>query len=174
VDLRAPRALIACALWAAALAAGAGLRALHAAEPDVEIRVEGKGNSVSAALEGPLTALDVRSQSGLGRAHVEVHGDPSRPLSLRLHLRALEEFALAYADVRVVAAVSGSEDHAVIQRLQRGGGATLTETPIEPTSPFWLEVTSVPEAGYIAVRPPADFRERRARSFSIAWVDAFR
>jgi hypothetical protein len=166
------RHLVRCLAASAWLACAGPLYAPAVRASDLQIRAEGEGNRVSAALVDGTTRISIRSPSGLGRARIERPGGIiSGAVELVLQLQGLEELRISYADVpRVASLPSGDPGAAPRQSARVGEGA---ERSIGPQSPYWLGVRSG-SLGVIVIELPRDFNEREVHSFSLAWVDFFR
>lgn len=123
--------------------------------------------------------LDVESPRGIGSADIEL-SEKFRPkhLTMRLHLRGLEEFRFNYANRTAITSLAGTGRHEVRGRELRDG----VERTLSARDGLWMPVrfstaqsVEVPlRDGWIEVDAPADFLKSGARRFTIEWVDFFR
>jgi hypothetical protein len=137
------------------------------------------GDHVTAVSRGGATVFEVTSETGLGSAEVQqVAGAAAEALTIRLHLRGLEQFDFSYGAVTVLVSVSSNGDNAVSEavRLDSSG-----ETTIGPDSPFWMPVDVIPAAGsgdeatgVCSVDAPRDFVQGTQQAFSMRWIDFYR
>lgn len=150
-------------------------------QPALRATAEGDGNSVEVAVTGQAATVDVWSNRGIGGAKLTLlQGPTPDPLTLRLHLRAMEELRLGDAAGTTVVAVSSGPGHEVRQwRIAPDG----TEGPLEPGDPRYLAVTIVAANGqpaiplidgHFAVTLPADTLAEGEGALTIQWVDFFR
>lgn len=120
------------------------------------------------------TLVEVRSPSGIGRSRVTFAETlPPGPLEFRLHLAALENFELTYANTRVTLSVpQGGVDPLVTLRA-----SDQPEIPVAPGSPYWLEV-ELPALGHeapvVRVAAPPDLSDRQPRVIEFSWIDFYR
>jgi len=122
--------------------------------------------------------VDVSSQSGIGSAEMTQTGGPApASVTMRLHLKGLEQFTFPYAAAAVTAPVS-SHDGSVSESVSIQSGAAQA---IDPSSPYWMTVTinatdpSIPlKDGYFEVWAPKDFLTSASREFTLHWVDFYR
>lgn len=156
------------------------------AAPDIQppiftVTAEGEGDEVTVSVEGETAIIDVHSQSGIGQATVElVSGAPPQKIILRLHLKGLERFRLAYDQTVITAQVSSTDSGAIIQTVVSPNG---DETLIASDSPFWLDSRIVSDQtpptipldqGYFEIALPQDFLAAGYRAFAIRWIDFYR
>ncbi len=145
------------------------------------LAADGDGGELTVSAQGETTLIDLRSQSGIGSATVElVSGEPPQNIVLRLHLQGLEQFRLLYDGTVVTASVSGNDIGNLVESatLSEGG-----ERPITPGSPLWLDIQIVSSQAapqtpldqrHFEIRLPKDLLHDGRRSFSIRWIDFFR
>jgi hypothetical protein len=134
--------------------------------------------AVTCQVNGGDVMVDVRSKSGIGSAQLaQTGGAAPTSLTMRLHLKGLEQFTFQYPASTVTAAVS-SYDGSVSESVTIQGGAAQ---PIGPDSPYWMPVkigaadTSIPlQDGHFEVQAPKDFIEAASREFTLRWVDFYR
>ncbi|MFO0816461.1 MAG: hypothetical protein U1A77_00885 [Pirellulales bacterium] len=125
------------------------------------------------------TTIEVRSESGIGRATLELTG-PAWPesLTLRLHLQGLESLSLASDSIQLEWSVpSSGEPHSRVTRRLPSGA----EQTIDSTDPYFAAVRLVGEErqiplkqGYFELRIPRKLLEGSARSLRIQWIDFYR
>jgi hypothetical protein len=123
--------------------------------------------------------LDIESPRGIGSATVEL-SEKFRPkhLTMRLHLRGLEEFRFSCENRTAIISVASTGRHEVRGRALQDG----VERSVSPRDRLWMpvrfstgETAEIPlRDGWIEVDAPADFLKSGARRFTIEWVDFFR
>ena len=125
---------------------------------------------------GDLVA-EIHCPSGIGSAQFVRTGGAPEALVLRLHLRGLEGLTFEYPGATVKVFVS-SQDGAVGESVSVAGGA---ETPLEPGSPYWMDVKieaadkSIPlHDGAFIVLAPTAFLTAERQDFTVRWVDFYR
>ena len=134
--------------------------------------------AVTYQVNGGDVMVDVRSQSGIGSAQLAQTGGPApTSVTMRLHLKGLEQFTFQYPAATVTASVS-SHDGSVSESVSLEGGAAQ---PIGADSPYWMPVKisatdpSIPlKDGYFEVQAPKDFITSASREFTLHWVDFYR
>lgn len=177
-DYYLPGLLLVCLLTAGC----ATLPAAPAIQPPVfTVTAAGEGDEVTVSLEGETAIIDVHSQSGIGQATVElVSGEMPQKIILRLHLKGLERFRLAYDQTVITAQVSSTGGGAMVQTVVSPNGE---ETPIASDSPFWLDSRIVSDQtpptipldqGYFELSLPQDFLTAGHRAFTMRWIDFYR
>ena len=149
--------------------------------PHFAIAADSDGSELTVSAQGETTLIDVRSQSGMGSATVElVSGEPPQNIVLRLHLQGLEQFRLLYDGTVVTASVAGNDIGSILESatLSEGG-----ERPLTPDSPLWLDIRIVSGQAapqiplgqrHFEIRLPKDLLHDGRRSFSIRWIDFYR
>jgi len=134
--------------------------------------------TVTYQVNGRDVVVDVYSQSGIGSAEMTQTGGPApASVTMRLHLKGLEQFTFRYPAAAVTASVS-SHDGSVSESVSIQSGAAQA---IDPSSPYWMTVTinatdpSIPlKDGYFEVWAPKDFLTSASREFTLHWVDFYR
>jgi hypothetical protein len=136
---------------------------------------------VTVSADAQQAIVDVSSPSGIGGATVAITSavQPQK-ITLRLHLRGLEELRFTYGDTTISASISSAGDTSIHQTY-RGAGP---ERAIAEGSPYWMQTRLVPaggapatiplQDGYIEVEAPQDFLASGQTTFAIQWVDFFR
>jgi len=149
--------------------------------PVFSVSTAGEGNAVTVNASEETAIVEVRSQSGIGAASIElVSGTLPANFVVRLHLQGLEEFRLTYEGMAIAASVSSSGYPDIFQSVR---SPEAGERPIAPDSPFWMNIGIVSEAatpripldqGYFEITLPEAFRREGRRSFTIHWIDFYR
>lgn len=123
--------------------------------------------------------FDIESASGLGNATIEFAKEfRAKRVSLRLHLRGLEELRFSYEGREILVSLSSTGQPELREAVRIGG----VEQSLTADDPRWMAVRVVGAATpdlagadkYFEVDAPADFFKSRARRFSVEWVDYFR
>lgn len=151
----------------------------------VDISVSGRGNTVTARNETAsgqaLLIIDVRSESGIGRATLI----PSRSLQsatfgageLRLHLAGLESLHIEAGDQMYRLSVSTLDD-TVRQEASSSAGGDAVMQPLLPDDPRLLSVTRRnPQDNdgteyYAIMLPPSLVNAQQP--LTVEWVDFYR
>lgn len=141
------------------------------------------GVSSEVMLKDGELIIDIYSESGIGSADILIPAR-SRPekVIFRLHLSGLEQLQMAYNDVVVSASVASTPPHLVRQSVIKGDEEGRD---IDPSSPYWSEVTVVSDeseslvaiplkSGYFELIVPADFLNGEYDSLTISWIDFYR
>lgn len=173
------RRLIALALACALGVAPIGCHSSRSRVPGVTVLPGRNAPQVSVEIYPDRVALDIESPRGLGSATVEL-SERIHPkhLSLRLHLRGLEELRFTYAGRTVITSLASNGPHEVRERLLENG----SERTLAMGDRHWMPVRVAGAAtvafplseGWIEVDAPRDFAKSGARQFTIEWVDSFR
>lgn len=120
----------------------------------------------------------ITSEKGIGRIDLTRTQTPPRTLTLFFQLGGLEEMALTWGDVRVLAHVS-SIDGSVREAFSLGTGET---TPISDSSPYWVPLRIEAEtpvrfplmSGQFVIEAPKAFLDEAPEKFSLRWIDFYR
>ena len=140
--------------------------------PLFKIATDKGGDDLSVSNAGETAIFDVRSQSGIGSATIElVAGTAPRKILVRLHLSGLEEFRLLYENTVIAVSISNRDIGSVSERSISPDGK---EEPIEPDSPLWMDTRVVPDQEYFEITLPEDLLNDGRRSFSMRWIDFYR
>ena len=160
---------------------GASINAPEPSVPALRATVEGDGNLVNISPSGDLVVVDVHSPSGIGTATVDwVSGPAPANIIVRLHLRGLESFRLAFDHTVIAAEVSSDEHHNIFQRVELPDGSTQ---PIASDSPHWLDIqidptstplATLPQPGSFAIRLPHGIVNEQRHTFTLRWIDFYR
>jgi hypothetical protein len=147
-------------------------------EPAFIVITKNPDDQVDIQYENGRTLIDIQSPTGIGSAMFELEsGSMPGSMTLRLHLKGLEEFRLTSAQDQISASVSSGYVSSNETILSSG-----TETPLQPGHPLWTEIeiisetgTTIPlEEGYFEVTVPPDFLQNVGKTFQIEWVDFYR
>ena len=133
------------------------------------------GTAISLVQGSAESRIDIHSKSGIGKALFWVAGDAvSDDLTLRLHLRGLEQLTFTFGEHAIQAGVSSHGAQAVRQTVSIGDGDA---TPITPESPFWLKIAPSKIVDghpvYFDVNPPPAFYDDSG-AFRLRWIDFYR
>jgi hypothetical protein len=165
-----------------ASALGVALLGCHSSRslvPGVTVLPGRNDPQVAVEIYPDRAVLDIESPCGIGSATVELlERFHPRHLSLRLHLRGLEELRFTYAGRTVITSLAANGSHEVRERLLKNGA----ERMLVMDDRHWMKVRlaggAVPviplREGWIEVDVPRDFAKSGARHFAIEWVDFFR
>jgi len=139
------------------------------------------GNELSATVQDETALIYVQSLSGIGSAWVELVGGAfPEKMVLRLKLRGLEQFRLAYGDMVILASVSSANGGSVQQSIRTAEG---DEQPHASGSPYWMDIQIVADQGashipldqgYFEITLPEDFIREGPRTFYFQWIDFYR
>lgn len=149
---------------------------VNTAKPDARFKVE--VNHENAVIE-------IFSESGLGSATIELTSDAvPKKMTLRFHLRGLEELRFGYDETVVTASLSSTDARQIRQSFSRAGGRPIKETAIAADSPYWMKLRVVAlggarqtlplQNGYIEAEAPEDFFKSGTRRVTIHWIDFYR
>ena len=140
--------------------------------PSFEVKAFKQGDQVEFEADAGEVRFDIRSQSGIGSAKVELTGGqwPGR-IVFRVHTKGLESFKLSYPDTIIEVALQSGSDGKVLRsamqigkELQPAGEGTAFYMPLEiDEAENWFEIQA-----------PSDFHELKPGHFQIDWVDFFR
>ncbi len=133
---------------------------------------------VTEIITDDRTIYSIRSPSGIGSATIARDPWPKH-VSLRLHLRGLEQLSIDNGSVTIKASVLSHSGNRRLLHAVEGG----REKTVEKGSPYWTEiqafdasgrpVAGLPEgAGYFEMALPQALLE--ARSLTISWIDFYR
>lgn len=145
---------------------------------DLQPGDEAAVTAAAVTTAGGAVVIDIRSETGIGSAAVEQILD-AKPtsLTLRFHLKGLEELRFTYAGAQVALHVSSLGENGVSQEVTLPGGEAQS---IGPDSPYWMAVRlpagqTIPlTGGAIEVTAPRAFLKSDAHSFSLRWIDFYR
>ncbi len=149
--------------------------------PVFSISTAGEGNAVTVDASEATAIVEVRSESGVGAASLElISGTLPANLVVRLYLQGLEEFRLTYEGMAIAASVSSGGHLDIFQSVR---SPEAGERSIASDSPFWMKIRIVSEAatpriplgqGYFEITLPEAFRREGQRSLMIHWIDFYR
>jgi|GEM_PF-773931 len=146
----------------------------------IECPKDGDRLKITPQKEGVV--LEIYSHRGIGQATVERTTAPwPKPVLLRLHLRGLESLRVQAGPWGFEASVMSYPPYQT--RLRVHGPEPFT--PVDPKSPYWVEIRMVDSAGKPAskipleggcfeVRIPPALLEKAPQKMQIHWIDFFR
>ena len=171
-------------LWSLLLAfcgggpAGAGAQL---EEPAFIVITKNPDDQVDIEYQNGTADIDIQSPTGIGSAAFELASGPMpEEVTLRLHLKGLEQIRLKSAQDEIAASVSSSDASPAENQSLLSSGA---ETPLPPGHPLWLEIQIVSarpekkiplEEGYFEVTVPQEFIRNAGKTFEIEWIDFYR
>ncbi len=145
--------------------------------PGFEVTPDKKDSRLGIMLEQGELIVDVVSASGIGSAKLKRLGD-SWPtgVHVRLHLKGLEQFRAANADVAAEWAVSSSEKNSVMTLRKN-----KVESIVKPEAKDYTQAKFIgpdpndpSDKGYFEVRLPAMLFEKNPQEISLGWIDFYR
>ena len=154
------------------------------AEPpsDWKITLAKDGDQVKITPQKEGVVIDIASRTGIGRAVMERLGPgwPKKVL-LRLHLRGLESFRLQAGQWGVEASVMSYPPYKTRVRVH----VPEPIPPLDPKSPYWVEVRMVDsegkpaskiplDGGYFELIIPSAFLEKSPPKWELHWIDFYR
>ena len=149
-------------------------------EPAFIILTKNPDDQVSVQFENGTAQIDIQSPTGIGTASFELtSGAMPESMTLRLHLKGLEQFRLRSAQDHLAASVSSGDPFRVDSETFLSSGE---ESPLLPGHPLWMEIDIVSNAekkipleeGYFEVTVPQDFIRNVDKTFEIEWIDFYR
>jgi hypothetical protein len=163
------------------LAACAGLPASAQSEEPVFVLTTKNGDDqVDIQYENGVAFVDIHSPTGIGSATLELEsGTMPGEMTLRLHLKGLEELRLTSTQTSLAASVSNSDPADIRQRIL----AASSDSPLLPSHPLWMQIEIVApqaekriplEEGYFEITVPPEFLRKAGNSLEIQWTDFFR
>ena len=167
-------------LFLAALAAITSAVSADDDKPPFTITTKRDNDKVEVKVEKDKTVFVVRSPFGISQAVIERTGDKwPEAVTLRLHLKGLESFRATNGKVTLDAAVSSNNAKV---RLWKDG---KEETPLDPKSPYWMEIHMVggdgkPDKaiplkdGHFEMALPRAFFEGNPKAITVNWIDFYR
>jgi hypothetical protein len=176
------RAHLQTILWSLLLVCcGSGPIGAQPHEPAFIVITKNPDDQVDIQFENSTTLIDIQSPTGIGSAAFELEsGTMPENMTLRLHLKGLEQFRLTSAQDQIAASVSSGETvHLDEQTIYSSG----TESPLLPRHPLWMEIEIVSsqtekkiplEEGYFEITVPQEFIRNVGKTFEIEWIDFYR
>jgi hypothetical protein len=135
------------------------------------------GDGITIDSTTPDVTIDITSERGIGSTEILRAGQPPKSLTIKLHLKGLEEMSLAWDATRVTAHV-GSGNGDVREEVSVDGGRAAS---IDNASPYWMPIRIesadrlIPlRNGYFAVTAPPAFIEAAPQRFTLKWIDFYR
>jgi hypothetical protein len=136
---------------------------------------------ISVQYQNGTALIDIQSPTGIGSAAFELgSGNMPGNMTLRLHLKGLEQFRLTSAQDQIAASVSTGDPFNVENQTILSSG---TESPLLPGHPLWMKIEIVSdqaekkiplEDGYFEVTVPQEFIRNIEKTFEIEWIDFYR
>jgi hypothetical protein len=150
-------------------------------EPAFIVITKNPEDQVDIQYENGIALIDIQSPSGIGSAAFELEsGAMPEHMTMRLHLKGLEQFRLTSAQDQVAASVStGDPANTENQTLL----SSEAETPLSPGHPLWMEINIISnqgeqqtplEEGYFEITVPQEFIQNAGKTFEIEWIDFYR
>lgn len=148
--------------------------------PPFKITTKRDNDRVEVKAEKDKTILSVHSPFGISNAVIERTGENwPEAVTLRLHLKGLENFQVTNGKVKLEASVS-SQDGKV--RLWKDG---KEDSPLDAKSPYWMEIRivgsdgkpakAIPlKDGYFEMQLPRAFFESNPKTITVNWIDFYR
>jgi hypothetical protein len=176
------RAHIQVILWGLLLASCAG-RPIGAQgeEPAFIVIPKNPEDQVNIQYLDGTALIDIQSPSGIGSAAFELASGPMpENMTLRLHLKGLEQFRLKSTQDQIAASVSSGDASPLENQSLLSSGE---ETPLPPGHPLWMEIEIVAdqaekkiplEEGYFEVTVPPEFIRNAGKTFEVEWIDFYR
>jgi hypothetical protein len=150
-------------------------------EPAFIIITKNPEDQVDIQHQNGTALIDIQSPSGIGSATFELpSGSMPENITLRLHLKGLEQFRLKSRQDQIAASIPSGD------ALNTGNQTVLTtrtEFPLLPGDPLWMEIDIVSEQtekkipleqGYFEVILPQQFIQNTGNTFEIEWIDFYR
>ncbi|MBC7966899.1 MAG: hypothetical protein H7Z17_13355 [Fuerstia sp.] len=151
-------------------------------EPRFSITTKRDDDKVEFQFRADTTVISVHSPFGISQTVIE-RIDEKWPdtVTLRLHLKALENFQITNGNVTLHAAVSSHTDDQMVRQWKD----SKEDSPLDSKSPFWMEVrmvgkdgesmTTIPlQDGYFEILLPRAFFDDNPKSFTVNWIDFYR
>ena len=142
------------------------------------------GVSVSTTTNDGTLLIDIQSKSGIGAAKVQLNSASIDKITLRLHLKGLEQLTLSNEYTQLVASVSSVDRVSITQNIMQINSGNSQpqrsdETTITSTNPNWLTIRTPDEiqsaAGpFFEVDVPQQYWDQPERILSIEWIDFYR
>jgi hypothetical protein len=152
--------------------------------PSAEFKITTRkaDDAVSVRSEQGRTVVTVKSPFGMSQAVLERLGEVwPEAVVLRLHLKGLSSFQASNGTVTLDAAVSLQEGRTRV-RIWKDG---KENSPLDETSPFWMDIHIVGgdgrpaqelplKDGYFEVTLPKVFFAGSPKSITLNWIDIYR
>lgn len=149
-------------------------------EPQFKITTKRDNDRVEVKAEKDKVIFSVHSPFGISNAAIERTGEKwPDAVVLRLHLKGLEGFQVSNGKATIDAAVSSQNGKV---RIWMDG---KEDSPLDSTSPIWMEIrmvggdgksaTALPlKNGYFEMQLPKAFFEGNPKSITVSWIDFYR
>ena len=140
--------------------------------PTFEVETFNQGDQVEFEVDANEVRFDIRSQSGIGNAKVELTSEqwPDR-IVFRVHTTGLESFKFSYPDTIIEVAVQSDGEGKVLRSAMQIGKELQ---PAGEGTKFYMPLEINETDGWIEVQAPSDFHELKPGHFQVDWVNFFR
>ena len=150
--------------------------------PPYKVTTKRADDKVDVRAEQDKVTFSVRSPSGIGQAVIERAGEAwPDAVVLRLHLTGLENFNVTNGKTTLEGSVSLQDGKPVV-RLWKDG---QEDAPLDPKSPYWMEVRTlggdgkpakaIPLAeGYFEMPLPKALFDGNPKTITVNWIDFYR
>lgn len=140
---------------------------------------------LSAKAVGPSAIVEIRSRRGIGAGKIVLpERNAPKALTLRLHLRGLENLQISDGTVTVTLSVLSHSGHRVLAGLHRPGQQPPADLkPDDPLRPVvrlvgghgkTIKKIPIPKGGYIEVTLPPALLKELGRTLQVRWIDFYR
>lgn len=150
--------------------------------PKFKVTTRKMDDTVQAQGDAGHVVFSVNSRSGIGSAAIERSEDkwPAQ-VTLRFHLKGLENLVVSNGTVKLSAAVSKNEEKLRVRLWKDDKEADL----LDAASPHWMEIRIVGadgkpardlplKDGYFEMTLPKTFLENHPKSLGLQWIDFYR
>ncbi len=147
-----------------------------------KITTKKRDDTVEVRADQDKVMFVVKSPFGISQAVIERQDDAwPKIVALRLHLKGLESFRVAYDKVKLDAAVSVQDGKPKVRQWKDG----KEDAPLDEKSPFGAEIRMLGadggaakdlplKDGYFEVTLPRAFFEGNPKAITVAWIDFYR
>jgi len=136
---------------------------------------------IQIAVDHERAVIQIFSASGIGHAGFEITSQElPKQITLRFHLRGLEELRFAYDETVATASLASTGEPRIHQSVSRAGEKPVQAQTVAANSEYWMKLRIVSKSkiplqdGYIEVEAPAHFLASAARQATIHWIDFYR
>jgi hypothetical protein len=174
--------LLASGLLVLAVVVTSGVSAGDDKQPPFKITTKRETDRVEVKVEKDKALFSVHSPFGISDAVIERAGEKwPDPVTLRLHLKGLENFRASNGKLKLEASASVQKGKPLV-RLWKDG---KEDTPLDSKSPYWMDVRMVGgdgkpakaiplKDGYFEMTLPKAFFEGNPKSITVNWIDFYR
>lgn len=148
--------------------------------PPFKITTKRNNDRVEVKAEKDKAILSVHSPFGISNAVIERTGEKwPEAVTLRLHLKGLENFKASNEKVKLEASVSSQGGKV---RLWKDG---KEDSPLDAKGPYWMDIRMVGsdgklakaiplKDGYFEMQLPKAMFEENPKSITVNWIDFYR